>query len=136
MGLRSLSFPYEIVLGRPELLPLCTVDVLGPKGRARVRAVFDSGAEFPVFPRRAADDVGMPLPAAPNFPIQYGGSREYGRRVRAYIEIRQRRLDTEIIFVDRLAFAYALLGRRGIFGRFNEVAFLERVAAPRVELRW
>lgn len=98
--------------------------------------MFDSGALLPIFPRRAAEDAGVSLPDAPNFPIQYGGGVEQGRRVRAYIEIRQRRLDVEIVFVERLELPYALLGRRGIFGYFNEVAFLEKVATPRVELRW
>lgn len=117
-------------------MPLCDVHVLGPGGRARVTSVFDTGAVYTVFPIRAAEDVGLKLPKAANFRIQYGGSACPGWRVRAYIELENRRLDTEIVFVERLDLPYGLLGRRGIFSRFNEIAFLESVKTPRVELRW
>ena len=59
-----------------------------------------------------------------------------GRRVRAYIELEQQRLDTDIVFVERLDVPYGLLGRRGVFSRFNEVVFLEKIRTPRVEFRW
>ena len=117
-------------------MPLCDVHLLGPKGRAQVTTVVDSGAIYSVFPVRAAEDAGLVLPKAMNFTIQYGGSVGYGRRVRAYIELALRRWDTEIVFVEKLDLTYGLLGRRGVFGRFNEVAFLEKVATPRIELRW
>ena len=134
--MRVAAIPYRILLGRPELLPLCDVDLLGPRGRARVTSVFDTGALYAVFPTRVAEDVGLPLPRSPNFAVQYGGSVAFGRRIRAYIELAERRLDTEIIFVDRLDLPYGLLGRRGVFNRFNEIVFLEKERTPRVELRW
>jgi predicted aspartyl protease len=133
---RVATLPYRIVLGSPELLPLCDIDVLGPRGRARVTAVIDTGALYSVFTTRVAEDAGLVLPAVANFTIQYGGSATFGRRVRAHIELAKRRLDADIVFVDRLAFPYGLLGRRGIFSGFNEVVFLERDRTPRVELRW
>ncbi len=134
--MRVLSLPYEIVLGRSALLPACDIHLLGPHGRALVKVVVDSGAEYPVFPASAAEDAGLPLPVAPNVFIQYGAGRSPGRLLRAYIELRGRRWDTEIVFVERLDFRYGLLGRRGVFARFNEVAFLEKVSTPRIELRW
>ena len=54
-----------------------------------------------------------------------------GRRVRAYIELEQRRWGAEIVFVERLDLPYGLLGRRGVFAQFNEVAFLERIQPAR-----
>ena len=102
----------------------------------RVTSVVDSGALCPVFPLRAAEDAGLVLPAASNFRIQYGGSVTLGRRVRVYIELEHRRWDTEIIFVEKLDLPCGLLGRRGVFGQFSEVVFLERIQTPRVELRW
>jgi hypothetical protein len=134
--LRILSLPYRIAWGRPELLPLCDVYLIGPKERVRVTSVVDSGALCPVFPLRAAEDAGIVLPASANCSIQYGGSVTLGRRVRVYIELKHRRWDTEIIFVEKLDLPYGLLGRQGVFGQFNEVAFLERIRTPRVELRW
>jgi predicted aspartyl protease len=134
--MRVATLPYRIIFGTRDLLPLCDVQVLGPRGRARVTSVLDTGAVYSVFPARVAEDVGLPLPKSPNFTIQYGGSVTFGRRIRGHIELEQRRLDTEIVFVERLDLPYGLLGRRGIFSRFNEVVFLEKVRTPRVELRW
>lgn len=134
--MRVLSLPYRTALGRPELLPLCDVYLIGPKERARVTSVVDSGALYSVFPLRAAEDAGLSLPAAANCPIQYGGSVTLGRRVRAYIELEQRRWGAEIVFVERLDLPYGLLGRLGVFAQFNEVAFLERIQPARIELRW
>jgi predicted aspartyl protease len=130
------SLPYRIVAGRPELLPLCDVYVLGPLGRQSVTCVIDTGAIYPVLQERVAEDVGLLLPKSPNFTLQYGRSVAFGRRIRAHIELEQQRLDTEIVFVDRLDLPYGILGRRSVFSRFNEVVFLEKVATPRVELRW
>ena len=130
------TVPYRIVLGRPEPLPLCDVYVLGPRGRARVTCVIDTGALYSHFLAGVAEEVGILLPTSPNHPIQYGESRSMGRRVRAYIELEQQRLDTDIVFVERLDVPYGLLGRRGVFSRFNEVVFLEKIRTPRVEFRW
>ena len=43
---------------------------------------------------------------------------------------------TDVVFVERLEFPYALLGRRGVFAQFREVAFIEKSNPPRVEFRW
>jgi hypothetical protein len=89
-----------------------------------------------VFHTSVAQDAGLTLPNAPNFRIQYGGGPTLGRLVSVYVELGGRRWKTEVVFVDRLAFRYALLGRRGVFAQFNEVAFLEKVNPRRVAFRW
>lgn len=129
------ALPYKISGGR--LLPLCDVYLLGPLRRERITCMVDTGAFYPVFPERVAEDAGISLSKVPKtFPIQYGGSEDRGRLVRVNIELEQQRLDAEVVFVERLAFPYGLLGRRGVFARFGEIAFLEKVRPPRVELRW
>jgi hypothetical protein len=133
---RIISLPYEIVLNRPWPLPLCDVYLLGPAGRVLVRSIVDSGAEYSVFPISAAEDVGLQITTAMRLPVQFGGSQGAGRRMKAHIELKGHRWSTEIIFTDKLDIQYGLLGRRGVFGQFNEVAFLEKVASPKVELRW
>jgi hypothetical protein len=67
---------------------------------------------------------------------QYAGNVTFGRLIRAHIELEQHRFHTEIVFVELLHLPYGLLGRRGMFSRFNEVVFLEKVHPSRVELRW
>src|SRR5437762_11589049 len=103
-ALGSTSLPYRIVLGRADLLPLCDVFLLGPKGRQHVVTIIDSEADFPVFHLRAAQDAGLNLSRTPNFSVQYGGSVSAGWRIRAYLELARHRFDTEIIFTDRLDF--------------------------------
>jgi hypothetical protein len=134
--MRVIPLPYRFQLGRTELLPLCDVHVLGPRGRTRVRAVVDSGAFEPVFHVGVADDAGISLRRSALVRVEYGGSTTLGRRTRVHIELEQHRFDTEIIFVEQLDLPYGLLGRRTIFSQFNEVVFLEKVSPPRVELRW
>jgi hypothetical protein len=55
--------------------------------------------------------------------------------VLAYIELDRRRFRLDIVFVERLLFRFALLGRHGVFGRFKEVAFLERRPSASFEFR-
>lgn len=98
-------------------------------------ALVDTGAVYSVFPISAAHDAGIGLAARANFEVQYGSGKEPGWLAKAYIEIDGRRWATEIVFVERLDFPYGLLGRRGVFNQFNEVAFTERVASPKVEFR-
>ena len=56
--------------------------------------------------------------------------------MKVYVQLGDKRWNAEVIFVERLAFSYGLLGRKGIFNQFNEVTFLEKSKVPRVEFRW
>lgn len=126
--MRVIPLPYRFLFGRTDLLPLCDVHVLGPRGRTRVQVVVDSGAFEPVFHVGVADDAGISLTRSALVRVEYGGSTTLGRRTRVHIELEQHRFDTEIIFVEQLVLPYGLLGRRTIFNKFNEVVW--------VELRW
>jgi hypothetical protein len=128
-----MRFDYQ--LHSTGLLPLCEVIILGKERRVPVRAVIDSGATHPIFPMSAAEDAGIDLQRGGNFPITFGGSQTHGRLCETYVEIVGRRFKLEIVFVERLILGYALLGRRTFFNQFNEVAFIERIRTPRVELR-
>ncbi len=91
---------------------------------------------MPIFPRKAGEDAGIDLSGLPDQDVQYAGSREPAWVRRAYFALGEHTFDLDIWFVERLDFPYAVLGRRGFFAKFREVAFLERIATPRVELRW
>lgn len=117
------------------LLPLCEVIILGRDRRVPIRAVVDSGASIPIFPESAAADAGLVLSRAQPWNITFGGSTTRGKLLETHIEISGHRLRTEIAFVERMSLDYALLGRRTVFNQFKEVAFIEKVASPRVELR-
>ena len=119
------------------LLPIRSLYLLGPKapGRTPIDALVDSGAYYSVFHRSAAEDVGIGLPLAPNFHIKYGSGISPGWKVSAHIELDGRRINPQIVFVDQLPFAYSLLGRFGVFTRYNEVSFVESTSPSVVEFR-
>lgn len=134
--MRVLSAQYQIERGSRYMLPLCEIALLGPNGRMPVRALIDSGAVFSVFPLRAAEDAGIRLPASPNQQTQFGGSLTPGWRHPVDVERQGQRWRMDVVFVEHIALPYALLGRLGVFARFNEVVFIEKSPTPRVELRW
>jgi len=133
MGLPK--FPYQIVYGVARPLPICELTLLGPRCGAALRALVDTGATYSVFPVKAAEDAGIMLRRGVRMPLQYGGSLESGVLLRAHVRLGGQRYRAEVVFVERLAFPFALLGRAGIFSQFDEVAFLEKLAVPRVEFR-
>jgi hypothetical protein len=132
----TLVFPYQMFGRRLEMLPLVTVNLLGPRPGVFVPAVVDSGAVRPIFPKKAAEDAGLVLPPEPNDRIQYGGGTTASFLIRAWMMLGSQRLDTEISFVEKLELPYALLGRYGVFSNFNTVTFVERAETPRVEFTW
>jgi hypothetical protein len=128
---------YRIVLGYSDPQPICDVSIFGRDRRVLVEAIIDSGAARPIFHRSSAEDAGIDLSNALRFPIQYGGSKTDGRiaRVRVRLGADGPQIDTSVVFVDHLELPYGLLGRIGIFDRFNEIAFLHKLRNPRVEFR-
>lgn len=134
--MKIFSVPYQLMFGKGYLLPLCDVHLLGSRGRVLVRTLVDSGATYSIFPRKAAEDAGINVPEAANQEIQYGSEKVMGKKMKVYVQLGDKRWNAEVIFVERLAFSYGLLGRKGIFNQFNEVTFLEKSKVPRVEFRW
>ena len=117
------------------MLPLCEIALLG-RERVPVEVLIDSGAVLSVLPVKAAEDAKIVLPASPNFATQFGGSISPGWRQNVDVELHGHRWRLDAVFVEHLAFPYALLGRVGVFARFKEVTFVEKSHPPRVELRW
>lgn len=129
-----LRIPYQIHL-RDGLVPLCEIVLLGKVRRVPIRAVIDSGAVRPFFLKSHAEDAGLDLAKGEPYNAIFGGSIERGVLLDVYVEIAGRRLHIEAVFVDDIRLGYALLGRRTVFNQFNEVAFIERIKSPCVELR-
>ena len=51
------------------------------------------------------------------------------------LEVAGKRLCADIIFVERLNCSFGLLGRLGVFAKYAEIAFCERVKHPFVSFR-
>lgn len=131
----SFRKDYQIVLGSPCARPICDVFLLGPRGKILQRVLVDTGADYSVFPLKAAEDAGLSLGGAVPAPIQYGGSSTEGSRMSVQIVMGSQSWQSPVVFVQRLPFPYGLLGRIGVFPRFREVAFQERRPNPAVAFR-
>lgn len=135
----KIIVPYRLKQERNSynLIPLCDVRLHGPARSVTAEAVVDSGAVYSFFPRSAAEDAGIDLERGRAFEAIFGGSVDRkAKLVRVDLNIQDRRIRAEVVFVERLALGYALLGRQGIFSQFNEVCFLERTLDRRAELRF
>ena len=104
------------------LLPLYDVVVLGKDRRIALRAVIDSGATHPFFPRSVAEDAGFDLTRAQRMNVTFGGSVTEGFIAETYVEISGQRLRVEVVYVEDIKLGYALFGRKTFFNQFNEVA--------------
>ena len=130
--MNTMSFPYDL----RYMLPICEIRVLGRYARIPARVLIDSGAEYTILPSSIAVDAGLDVPPQPNFRIQYGGSQSQGFKIRTYFEIGSDILNADIVYVEEPPqFPYGLLGRKGVFNRYNEVAFSERTRNRAVEFR-
>ena len=118
------------------LLPVIELAVLGPRGTVTQLALVDSGADYPVFPKKTGEDIGLNLLAGRLATVKYGGSDVVARVMRTHVRIGDEVCQPDIYFVEKLNFPYALLGRRGIFSKFNEVTFVERAKNPKIEFRY
>lgn len=133
--MRTYVVPYRVVFGNPRPLPLCELELIGRTERVTIDVLVDSGAEYSVFPKKAADDAGLELPRFPNERVRFGASVEPAWKTQVYFDLEAWHLRADVFFVERLQFPYGLLGRRGVFARFCEVAFVESATTPRVEFR-
>jgi hypothetical protein len=128
-----MRIPYQ--LNGRHFLPLCDVVLIGRDCHIPVRAVIDSGAVRPIFPKSAARDAGLSLESGKPEAVVFGGSAAIGRLLETYVLIQHRRFRLDILYVDDLQLDYALLGRTTFFNQFNEVAFHERTRERSVQFR-
>jgi hypothetical protein len=135
----KIIVPYRLKqeLGSYNLIPLCDVRLHGPARSVTVEAVVDSGAVYSFFPMSAAEDAGIELKRGQPFTAIFGGSIDAkAKLVTVDFSIQDRRIRAGVVFVERLALGYALLGRYRVFSQFNEVSFLEKTLERRAELRF
>ena len=114
---------YRMLVGDNCLYPICDLHLIGRTRRVPIVALVDSGATLSIFAISAAQDAGVPLPKYPNYWIQFGSGLAAGRKVEVYVDLLGRRLRADAVFVERLPFRFALLGRGGVFAKFKRIAF-------------
>jgi hypothetical protein len=127
-----MDIPYSIIFGEPTLRPMGRVYLLGRTKRVLVNVLIDSGADYCVFPEKAAQDAGIVLPDH-NRRVNFGDRWQEGKFVRTWFQIGEKRIATDVLFMN-LRFPYGLLGRKGVFSQFREVAFMEKTEPKIVRL--
>ncbi len=128
---------YKMVQGHANLLPICMIGLVGTSRTVNLDVLVDTGATLSIFPKAAAVDADITLPNSPNYNLQFGSAgitKSY--KVTSYLNMFGRRIQAEIAFVDFLPYRFALLGRLGIFTKFRDVAFCEKVSDPRITFTW
>lgn len=128
--------PYRVVPRYGATLPMTTLQLFGRRQRATVNVLIDSGALLSVFPIHAAESAEIDLPRHPNQRIEYGVGGSWAYRVRSYVALFGRRIAIDIAFVERLEAPFGILGRKGVFSQFHEIAFLERRPDAHTRFAW
>lgn len=127
--------PYQFDNVWRCMVPSCDVVVLGKECNSRLHVLIDSGATEPIFPVSIAEEIGLELSGPPDAEAHFGGSNSLGWRRPVQILLQGQRLDVTVLFAHNYRLRHGMLGRRGIFDRFSEVAFIDRADAPRTEFR-
>ena len=116
------------------MVPSCEIVVLGRTCNSRLQVLIDSGATEPIFPLSVAEEIGLDMFGAPTL-VHFGGGNSLAWRKPIQILLHGQRLDVTVSFAKDYYLRYGMLGRRGVFDKFSEVAFIDRGDEPRAEFR-
>ncbi|MEW6201369.1 MAG: hypothetical protein AB1546_05300, partial [bacterium] len=115
----KLYFDYQRIHVKGFQRPLCDLFLIGSKGKIMLKALIDSGADYSVFKIKDAEDAGVNIKDGEITHIQFGVLKSEGYRKKVYISLNGFLLRTDVVFVEHLSLPYVLLGRIGVFARFN-----------------
>ncbi len=132
--MHSLIFPYKLVDKR--YIPVIPVILYGSlETKIRTEAYVDSGATFSIFSIDIAKSLELNLKnAREQFFVVGDGSFIPAKVIKIPVQIGSGKIISDIAFSDKLNIGFNLLGRRGIFEYFDEIAFCEK--RKEVVFRW
>ena len=123
--MHSVTFPYQH--RRYQWIPLIPVTFTGPSGPLQVEAYLDSGAMMSIFDGAIPELLGFPLAHARRQRFIVGDGRFIqGHVVTVPMQIGPCRFRAPVAFSSELKVGFNLLGRRGLFEQFDEIAFQEK----------
>jgi hypothetical protein len=130
----SLSFPYKFI-GR-RYLPVIPLILYGHSDISlRTEAFVDSGATVSIFSMDIAESINLNLKnALQQYFVVGDGSFIPAKVMKMTVQIGDEKFISDISFSEKLNIGFNLLGRKGIFEHFTEVAFSER--KKEVIFRW
>lgn len=123
--MHSVAFPYQ--RRHHQWIPLIPVTLAGPAGALQVEGYLDSGALMSIFDRAIPELLGLPLTHARVQRFIVGDGRFiHGHVVTMPMQIGPLRFRAPVAFSSELKVGFNLLGRRGLFEQFEEIAFQEK----------
>ncbi|MBI5098843.1 MAG: hypothetical protein HZB30_06345 [Nitrospirae bacterium] len=132
--MHSLIFPYQLINKRH--IPVIPLILHGSRNtKIRTEAFVDSGATFSIFNVDIAKSLMLNLKnAREQFFVVGDGSFIPAKVIKIPVEIGNEKIISDIAFSEKLNIGFNLLGRKGIFEYFDEIAFNEK--AKEVIFRW
>ncbi|MBI4838050.1 MAG: hypothetical protein HY806_02705 [Nitrospirae bacterium] len=124
--MHSLIFPYKLINKR--YIPVIPLILHGSRNaKIRTEAFVDSGATFSIFNIDIAKSLTLNLNnAREQFFVVGDGSFIPAKVIKIPIEIGNEKIIADIAFSEKLNIGFNLLGRKGIFEYFEEIAFNEK----------
>lgn len=123
--MHSLTYPYQ--RRHYHWLPIIPVTLFGPSGSLQVEAYLDSGALMSIFDQVIAQTLGLALTHARAQRFVVGDGRFiHGRVITLPLHVGPKTFRVPIAFSSELKVGFNLLGRRGLFEQFDEIAFQEK----------
>ncbi len=121
--MHSLIFPYKLINKRH--IPVIPLILHGShKTKIRTEAFVDSGATFSIFNIDIAKSLTLNLEnAREQFFVVGDGSFIPAKVIKIPLEIGNEKIIADIAFSEKLNIGFNLLGRKGIFEHFDEIAF-------------
>ncbi|MEW6418842.1 MAG: hypothetical protein AB1480_12095 [Nitrospirota bacterium] len=132
--MHSLIFPYKLVDRR--YIPIIPIILYGSlETKVRTEAYVDSGATFSIFNIDIAKSLMLNLKnAREQFFVVGDGSFIPARVIKIPVQVGNEKIISDIAFSEKLNIGFNLLGRKGIFEYFDEIAFCEK--RKEVIFRW
>lgn len=117
--MRPLTFPYISLRGKHPA-PIIPLELKGPSGWKETMAYVDSGASFSIFSINEASRLGIDYTRGKELMVTVGD----GSSIPVYlhslpVKISHISVKATIGFSPRLGVGFNLLGRKGIFERFD-----------------
>ena len=131
--MHSVIFQYKQINKR--YMPIIPVILYGPNKPLSIEAYVDSGATLSVFSYEIAKELNLNLKDTRTVYLVVGdGGFIPSKLIKIPVQIGNNKFICDVTFSERLGIGFNLIGRRGIFEHFNEVAFNEK--AKEVSFRW
>ncbi|MFA5404741.1 MAG: hypothetical protein WC358_07385 [Ignavibacteria bacterium] len=142
--MRQIKYNYKIVQRWIDTHPVIKFYLQGKKKSVPLFGLVDTGAYFTTLHSYFANEAGIDLSYAVNQNIDTANGIIKGKKVNVFLKFIDEFtnesfiLKTDVVFLDTLNFTKeaVLIGRAGIFNKFNEVSFSENTFNKNIKFKF